>query len=68
MAATTQPTQTHGDVTRDVLGTLSAPGKGYYYLLDATVAALAVGLGTFVVLLFDGLGHAGYTPPVMWSV
>ena len=63
-----EPTQTHGDVTRDVIGTLSAPGRGYYILLASVTAALLVGIVTFIILLKDGLGHAGYNPPVFWSV
>ena len=27
-----------------------------------------VGLTTFLILVKDGLGHAGYTPPIFWSV
>ena len=60
--------QTHAEVTRDIVATLNAPGRGYYYLLGGALFALAIGLATFVVLLKDGLGHAGYNPPVMWSV
>lgn len=60
--------QTHAEVTRDIVGTLNAPGRGYYYLLAGALGALAIGLVTFVILLKDGLGHAGYSPPVMWSV
>ena len=42
MASTTHhSTQTHADVTRDVLGTLSQPGKGYYILLASVSTALA---------------------------
>ncbi|NNG15408.1 MAG: polysulfide reductase NrfD, partial [Gemmatimonadales bacterium] len=32
------------------------------------VILFLIGLGTFVALLKIGLGLAGYTPPVMWSV
>ena len=59
---------THAEVTRDVLATLQAPGRGYYYLLGGALFALAIGLVTFIILLRDGLGHSGYNPPVMWSV
>src|SRR5687767_8563673 len=61
-------TQTHADVTRDVVATLETPSRGYYMLLFGAVGLFLVGLGTFVILLKDGLGHAGYNPPVMWSV
>ena len=27
-----------------------------------------VGLVTFLILVMDGLGHAGYQPPIFWSV
>src|SRR6478609_3368216 len=69
MASTTHhSTQTHAEVTRDVIGTLGTPTRGYYILLGCVSTALLIGLVTFVFLLKDGLGHAGYTPPVMWSV
>jgi Ni/Fe-hydrogenase subunit HybB-like protein len=61
-------TQTHADVTRDVVGTLSKPSKGYMLLLGGAVTLFLVGLVTFVVELRVGLGVAGYNPPVMWLV
>jgi Ni/Fe-hydrogenase subunit HybB-like protein len=63
-----QPTQTHAEVTRDVLATLGTPSRGYYMALFAAIGMFVVGLFTFVMLLKEGLGLAGYTPPVMWSV
>jgi molybdopterin-containing oxidoreductase family membrane subunit len=62
------PTQTHADVTRDVVATLRTPSRGYYLALFGAVGMFLVGLVTFVILLKDGLGHAGYVPPVMWLV
>jgi molybdopterin-containing oxidoreductase family membrane subunit len=62
------PLQTHADVTRDVLATLRTPSRGYYLALFGAVAMFLIGLFTFTMLLKDGLGLAGYTPPVMWSV
>jgi molybdopterin-containing oxidoreductase family membrane subunit len=61
-------TQTHADVTRDVVGTLSKPSRGYMLLLGGAVVLFLVGLVTFVIELRVGLGVAGYTPPVMWLV
>ena len=61
-------TQTHADVTRDVVATLETPSRGYYLLLFGAVALFLVGLVTFLILVKDGLGHAGYNPPIMWSV
>ena len=63
-----QPTQTHAEVTRDVVNTLGTAGRGYFMLLWFAVAMFLVGLVTFTLLLRDGLGLAGYAPPVMWSV
>src|SRR5512134_476586 len=62
------PTQTHHEVTRDVVNTLGTAGRGYYLLTGAIIALFLVGAVTFVLLLKDGLGLAGYTPPVMWLV
>src|ERR1051325_6728494 len=63
-----RPALTHAQVTRDVVKTLETPGRGYYLALFGAVAMFLVGLFTFVMLLKEGLGLAGYTPPVMWSV
>lgn len=60
--------QTHAEVTRDVLATLGRPSRGYVAMLAGAVGLFLVGLTTFVLLLKDGLGLAGYNPPVMWSV
>jgi molybdopterin-containing oxidoreductase family membrane subunit len=62
------PIQTQAEVTRDVVNTLGTAERGYFALLGVAVAMFVVGLVTFVLLLRDGLGLAGYTPPVMWSV
>jgi Ni/Fe-hydrogenase subunit HybB-like protein len=61
-------TQTHADVTRDVVGTLSPAGRGYLMLLFGAVGLFLVGAVTFLILVMDGLGHAGYQPPIFWSV
>ena len=61
-------TQTHADVTRDVVGTLSPAGRGYLMLLFGAVGMFLVGAVTFLILVMDGLGHAGYQPPIFWSV
>ncbi len=68
MSHTYTPTQTHAEVTRDVVATLGTPGRGYVMMLACAVGLFLVGLFTFVLLLKDGLGLAGYNPPVMWSV
>ena len=67
MSQTYTPTQTHAEVTRDVVATLGTPSRGYVMMLAGAVGLFLVGLFTFVLLLKDGLGLAGYNPPVMWS-
>jgi Ni/Fe-hydrogenase subunit HybB-like protein len=68
IAHTPHVTQTHAEVTRDVVATLNTPSRGYYLALFGAVGMFLVGLGTFVILLKEGLGLAGYVPPVMWLV
>ncbi len=65
---TTHPTQTHHEVTRDVVNTLGTAGTGYLLLLAGAVGLFLVGAITFLLLLKDGLGLAGYNPPAFWSV
>jgi hypothetical protein len=61
-------TQTHADVTRDVVATLGPPSRGYVLLLAGAVSLFLIGILTFLILIKDGLGHAGYQPPIFWSV
>ena len=71
MAAVAQPhlpTQTHAEVTRDVVGTLGTPSRGYLLLLGGAITFFLIGVTTFVIELKVGLGVAGYNPPVMWLV
>src|SRR4051812_17156624 len=62
------PTGTHADVTRDVVATLGPASRGYVLLLLGAVALFLIGILTFLILIKDGLGHAGYNPPIFWSV
>src|SRR5438552_1164038 len=48
-----RPTQTHAEVTRDVLGTLGTPGRGYYLALFGAIAMFLVGLGPDVSAIRD---------------
>jgi molybdopterin-containing oxidoreductase family membrane subunit len=63
-----RPNLTHAEVTRDVVQTLTTPSRGYYLALFSAVGMFLVGAGTFLMLLKDGLGLAGYNPPIFWSV
>mgnify|MGYP003492414639 CR=1 FL=1 len=64
MAHAYTPAQTHAEVTRDVVATLGTPSRGYVMMLAGAVGLFLVGLFTFVMLLKEGLGLAGYNPPV----
>src|SRR6266511_1800363 len=59
---------TYDFVTRAIARTLGNPGKGYFALLGAALALLAVGIVCLLFLLRYGLGLAGYSHPVYWAV
>jgi Ni/Fe-hydrogenase subunit HybB-like protein len=61
-------THTHAEVTREIVGTLGTPSRGYLLLLGGAITLFLIGVVTFIMLLKDGLGLAGYVPPVMWMV
>ena len=50
------------------MATLGTPSRGYYLALVTAVGMFLIGAATFVALLKEGLGLAGYVPPVMWLV
>jgi molybdopterin-containing oxidoreductase family membrane subunit len=54
-------------VDNEIAATLG-PSKGWFLGLAASVAAMLVGAGAWTYQIYGGLGHAGYTPPVMWGV
>ncbi len=63
------PNQTHAEVTRDVVATLGTPGRGYMLLLAGAVGVLpGRASAPSPCSLKDGLGLAGYNPPIFWSV
>ena len=62
------PALTHAEVTRDVVATLGPASRGYVLLLLGAVSIFLIGIVTFLILIKDGLGHAGYAPPIFWSV
>ena len=66
--AAAQPTQTHAEVTRDVVATLAPATRGYYLLLAGAVGLFLIGAITLLLIVKEGLGLAGYQPPVFWSV
>jgi Ni/Fe-hydrogenase subunit HybB-like protein len=58
----------YGDVNRDVLKLLVAPGRGYYILLAITIAVLGVGVVAWLVQVVLGIGMSGLINPVGWGV
>ena len=62
----TEPT--YRDVNRDVLKPLFTPTGTYLGLLGLALAGLAWGGYCWAIQLVNGLGVAGYHPPVFWGV
>ncbi|MHB0964233.1 MAG: NrfD/PsrC family molybdoenzyme membrane anchor subunit, partial [Gemmatimonadaceae bacterium] len=54
-------------VDDDIIATLR-PTKAWFLMLMTAVACLALGVSAFLYQLHQGLGVAGYNPPVMWGV
>jgi Ni/Fe-hydrogenase subunit HybB-like protein len=54
-------------IDREIIGTLQ-PTLGWFALLAAAVIALAIGISAWMYQIYEGLGAAGYHPPVMWGV
>src|ERR1700716_130176 len=54
-------------VDRDVLATLR-PTLGWFALLGIAILSLFIGIGAWTYQIHEGLGAAGYQPPVMWGV
>src|ERR1700694_4599581 len=63
-----EPRLTYDSVTRTIARTLGNPSRGYFLLLGAAVALLAVGIITLIYLLRYGLGLARSSHPVYWAV
>lgn len=59
---------TYGAVTRDILRPLFKGGIGYWALLGLSLALVGVLGYCEYVQLTQGLGVAGYQPPVFWGV
>ncbi len=59
---------TYGAVTRDILRPLFKPSAIYLGLLGFSAALMTWGGYCWYVQLTEGLGAAGYQPPVFWGV
>jgi Ni/Fe-hydrogenase subunit HybB-like protein len=54
-------------VDRDIIRTLN-PTKKWFAALGLAILALLIGIGSWMYQIHEGLGVAGYNPPVMWGV
>ena len=54
-------------VDRDIIGTLR-PTLAWFVALGTAVLCLLIGISAWTYQIHEGLGAAGYHPPVMWGV
>jgi len=54
-------------VDKEIIGTLQ-PTLGWFALLGGAILALLIGALSWTYQIHEGLGAAGYHPPVMWGV
>ena len=54
-------------VTREIMGTLH-PTLAWFIGLGIAIGFMLLGAGTWMYQIHEGLGVAGYHPPVMWAV
>ncbi len=55
-------------VTDDILGKLGRPGAAYLLTVAGLLAVLGFGVYAFLYQVRNGLGVAGYQPPILWGV
>src|SRR4029079_296892 len=54
-------------VDREIAGTLR-PTLGWFAALGTAILCLLIGITCWMYQIHEGLGAAGYQPPVMWGV
>jgi molybdopterin-containing oxidoreductase family membrane subunit len=54
-------------VDREIAGTLG-PSLGWFAALGIAILCLLIGASSWIYQIHEGLGAAGYQPPVMWGV
>ena len=54
-------------VDREIMATLR-PTKGWFAALTVAIVCLMIGAAAWTYQIHEGLGVAGYNPPVMWGV
>ena len=58
---------TYEQVDNEIIDTLK-PTKKWFMALLLAITCLAIGAGSWTYEIHEGLGVAGYNPPVMWGV
>ena len=56
-----------GDVNREILGALSAPGRLYWTVVGLLTLGVVYGALVWGYQVLTGVGVAGHRPPVMWG-
>src|SRR3954469_20982227 len=59
--------KSYEQVDREIMGTLR-PSLPWFIALGIAILALIIGALTWTYQIHEGLGAAGYHPPVMWGV
>ena len=57
----------YAQVDREIMATLR-PTKGWFAALSVAIVFLIIGAAAWTYQIHEGLGVAGYNPPVMWGV
>jgi molybdopterin-containing oxidoreductase family membrane subunit len=59
--------KTYEQVDREIAGTLG-PSLGWFAALGIAILCMLIGASAWTYQIHEGLGAAGYQPPVMWGV
>src|SRR5581483_5336106 len=59
--------RTYEQVDREIAGTLG-PSLGWFAALGIAILCMLIGATAWTYQIHEGLGAAGYQPPVMWGV
>jgi len=59
--------KTYDQIDDEIIATLR-PTLGWFALLGIAILCLLGGIATWMYQIHEGLGAAGYQPPVMWGV
>src|SRR5947199_54069 len=59
--------RSYEQVDAEIMGTLH-PSLGWFALLGIAIVCMLIGACAWTYQIYEGLGAAGYQPPVMWGV